>query len=99
MIIPKKRPNPVGEYIREDILKEFKMSQGDLARALKVSRKTVNDLVNDKRSLSADMALRLGKFTKTSPQLWLGLQQDIDLWDAFHSEKAEEIKNILSYAA
>ncbi len=99
MLITKKRPNPIGEYIQEDILKEFKISQGDLAKALKVSRKTINDLVNNKRSLSADMALRLGKFTKTSPQLWLGLQQDIDLWDAFHSEKAKEIKNILSYAA
>ncbi len=99
MIIPKKRPIPIGEYIQEDILKEFNMSQGDLAKSLKVSRKTINDLVNNKRSLSVDMALRLGKFTETSPQLWLGLQQDLDLWDALHSEKAKEIKNILSYVA
>jgi addiction module HigA family antidote len=99
MIFPKKRPTPIGEFIREDILKEFNMSQGDLALALKLSRKTINDLVNNKRLLSADIALRLGKFTKTSPQLWLGLQQDLDLWDALHSEQAKEIKNILSFAA
>ena len=98
MISPKKRPTMIGEFIQEDILKEFNMSQGDLANTLRVSRKTINDLVNNKRSLSVDMALRLGKFTKTSPQLWLGLQQDLDLWDALHSEKAKEIKNIFSYA-
>ena len=99
MIIPRKRPTPIGEFVQEDILNELHMSQGDLAQALKVSRKTINDLVNNKRSLSADMALRIGKFTKTSPQLWLGLQQDLDLWDALHSEKAREIKKIHSFAA
>lgn len=99
MIFPKKRPTPIGEFIQEDILAEFNISQGDLAKALKVSRKTINDLVNNKRSLSADMALRLGKFTKTSPQLWLGLQQDLDLWDALHSKKSKEIEDILSFAA
>ncbi len=99
MIFPKKRPTSIGEFIQEDILKEFNISQGDLAKTLKVSRKTINDLVNNKRSLSVDMALRLGKFTETSPQLWLGLQQDLDLWDALHSEKAKDIKKILSYVA
>ena len=99
MIIPKQRPIPIGEFIQEDILNEFNMSQGGLAKALKVSRKTINDLVNNKRSLSADMALRLSQFTKTSPQLWMGLQQDLDLWDALHSEKAMEIKKIHSFAA
>ncbi len=99
MIFPKKRPTPIGEFIQEDILKEFNIREGDLAKALKISRKTINDLINNKKSLSADMALRLGKFTKTSPQLWLGLQQDLDLWDALHSEKAKEIENILSFAA
>jgi len=99
MIFPKKRPIPIGEFIREDILKEFNLSQSEFAKTLKVSRKTINDLVNNKRSLSVDMALRLGKFTQTSPQLWLGLQQDLDLWDALHSEKAKEIKKILSYVA
>ena len=88
MMIPKKRPTAIGEFIQEDILNEFNMSQGDLAQTLKVSRKKINDLVNNKRALSADMALRISKFTKTSPQLWLGLQQDLDLWDALHSEKA-----------
>ncbi len=99
MILPKNRPTPIGEFIREDILKEFDMSQGDLAKALKVSPKAINDLVNNKRTLSVDIALRLGKFTRTSPQLWLGLQQDLDLWDALNSEKAKEIETIHSFAA
>ena len=42
MMIPKKRPTAIGEFIQEDILNEFNMSQGDLAQTLKVSRKKVN---------------------------------------------------------
>lgn len=99
MFTPKKRPTPIGEFIQEDILKEFNLNQGELAKILKVSRKTINDLVNNKRSLSADMALRLSQFTNTSPQLWMGLQQDLDLWDALHSNKASEIKSIHAFAA
>lgn len=82
MLISENRPTHPGEFIREDILLEFDLTQGELAEKLGVSRRSINQLVNEKRSITADMALRLGKFTNTSPQLWLNLQTAVDLWTA-----------------
>jgi addiction module HigA family antidote len=84
-MLPKSRPTPPGDFIKEDILEEFGLTQRELAEKLGVSRLTINQLVNGKRTITADMALRLGKFTKTSPQMWLNLQNMVDLWDAYHS--------------
>lgn len=98
MLLPKNRPTHPGEFINEDVLKELNMTQDQLAKVLGVSRRTINQLVNQKRGISADMALRLGKFTRTSPQMWLNLQNAVDLWDALHfSEKC--IENIPSYGS
>ena len=83
-MLPKHRPIPPGEFIRKDILEEFGLTQQQLADRLRVHRRTINELVKGKRGLSADMALRLGKFTNTTPQMWLNLQNAIDLWDAYH---------------
>lgn len=97
-MIPENRPTHPGEFIREDILTEFGLTQGQLAEHLGVSRRTINQLVNEKRGISADMALRLAKFTNTSPQLWLNLQQAVDLWDAYHSlhpASFHQIKSIM----
>ena len=80
----KKTKHP-GEFIREDILKEFGLTQEELARTLGVTRRTINQIVNGRRGISADMALRLGQFTRTSPEMWMNLQNAIDLWDAYHS--------------
>lgn len=98
MLLPKNRPTHPGQFISEDVLKELNMTQDQLAKVLGVSRRTINQLVNQKRGISADMALRLGKFTRTSPQMWLNLQNAVDLWDALHfSEKC--IESIPSYGS
>ena len=83
-MLSKNRPTPPGEFIKEDILEEFGLTQQQLADRLGVHRRTINELVNGKRGISADMALRLGKFTNTTPQMWLNLQNALDLWDAYH---------------
>jgi addiction module HigA family antidote len=54
----------------------------ELAKILGVSRKTVSKIINERGSISADMALRLSKAFNTTPQLWLNLQQNYDLWHA-----------------
>ena len=79
MIVPETRPTHPGIFVREDILEEFGLSQEMLAQRLGVSRRSINQLVNGRRSITADMALRLGQFTRTSPQLWLNLQAAVDL--------------------
>lgn len=61
------------------------LTQGELANRLRVSRRTVNQIVNERRGISADMALRLGKLTNITPQMWLNLQMAVDLWDAAHA--------------
>ena len=96
-MIPEKRPTHPGEFIREDILVEFSLTQEELAQRLDVSRRSINQLVNGKRGITADMALRLSKFTNTSPQLWLNLQTAVDLWDA--SQAANSRKPIQPYPA
>lgn len=82
MILSETRPTHPGIFIQEDILEEFNLTQEALAQRLGVSRRSINQLVNGKRSITADMALRLGQFTHTTPQLWLNLQAAVDLWDA-----------------
>jgi addiction module HigA family antidote len=96
MTIPENRPTHPGEFVREDILLELELTQQELADKLGVSRRSINQLVNEKRSVTADMALRLGKFTNTSPQLWLNLQTAVDLWDA--AQNAESLDNIQAFA-
>ena len=54
----------------------------------------MNEIVNGKRAVTPDTALRLAKLTGTTAGFWLNLQQAVDLWDALHSEQAEELKPI-----
>jgi len=93
-MIPKNRPTHPGKFVKEDILKELGMTQTQLANALGLSRQLITQLVNEKCDLTADMALRLSQFTQTTPEMWLNLQLAIELWDAYHSLYAEEIKQI-----
>ena len=98
-MLPKNRPTHPGEFIKEDILKELSMTQEQLAKAIGLSRRTINQLVNGKRRITVDIALRLGRFTKTTPEMWLNLQASINLWDAYNSPEFENIKNIHAFAA
>ena len=95
-MIPESRPLHPGEFVRELILDEFDLTQAQLAESLGVSRRTINQLVNGKRAMSAAMAWRLGKFTKTTPQLWMNMQIGLDLWDALHSF-SDEMDQIQPY--
>ncbi len=58
------------------------LTQDRLATLPGVSRLTINEITREKRSVKADMAHRLARFFGTTPEFWLGLQQDVDLWQA-----------------
>ena len=73
----------------EDFLPDYGLSVADLAKAIKVSRQTVNELINEKRALSAAMALRLSRYFGNSAEFWLNAQREVDLWEAEHLHKAE----------
>ena len=74
-------PHP-GEVLREDYLKPLGLSVSSAAKALGVSRKTLSALLNERADVSPAMALRLAQALDTSPELWINLQAQFDLWQA-----------------
>ena len=84
----KRPPIHPGEILKEDFLTPLGITQTDLAKALKTSFRTINEILNEKRSISPDMALRLARYFGTSPDVWVGLQADYDLyWARMKSKK------------
>ena len=77
---PKRKPTHPGEVLREDVLPSLEMTQTELARRLGVSRLSVSELLLEKRALSPDMAIRVGRLTSTTPESWLRMQEALDLW-------------------
>jgi addiction module HigA family antidote len=79
--MPKKELKPVhpGEVLLEEFLKPLELSQNRLAVDIGVPPRRINEIVLGKRSVTADTALRLGRYFQMSPQFWLGLQMDYDL--------------------
>ena len=65
---PKRKPTHPGEVLREDVLPALAMSQTELAKRLGVSRLSVSELRLEKRTLSADMAVRIARLTNTTPE-------------------------------
>ena len=75
----KLQPIHPGEVLLEEFLKPMGLSQNRLALDIGVPPRRINEIVLGKRSVTADTALRLGRYFKMSPQFWLGLQMDYDL--------------------
>ncbi len=72
-------PIPPGEILREEFLRPLGISINQLARDLGVPANRVSAIVNGKRAITADTALRLGTYFRVSAELWLDLQSDYDL--------------------
>jgi antitoxin HigA-1 len=84
MGIMKRQPTHPGDILREDYLKPLSMTIQDMASTLGVSRKTLSKIINGRGSITPDMALRLSRAFNTTPELWLNLQRNYDLWRAAH---------------
>lgn len=84
-----RRPIHPGEILREDFLPEYGLSVTALADAAGVSRQSINELLRERRAVTPEMALRLGKLFGNSPEFWLNLQRSVDLWDAALGLKQE----------
>jgi len=80
MRLPKnRRPTLPGEIFLEDFLVPIGMTQRSAAESLRISYPRMNEIVNGKRAVTPDTALRLAKFTGTEPEFWLNLQTGYDL--------------------
>ena len=77
-----RKPTHPGEIIKAHYMEPLGLSVTALAVRLGVSRKTLSSIVNERSSVTPDMALRLSRAFSTSPELWLNLQQAHDLWEA-----------------
>ena len=89
-----RRPITPGEVLQEDFIEAMGLTQEAVAQALGVHRTTVNEILNDRRGVTPEMALKLGHVFSTSPQYWLNLQIAVDLYDAMHSEVAQEVERL-----
>lgn len=72
-------PIPPGEILQEEFMRPLALSAAALARAIHVPPNRISQILTGKRALSADTALRLGKYFGVSPEIWLELQADYDL--------------------
>jgi addiction module HigA family antidote len=68
--------------ILRDFVLNAEVTQKTLADALRVSRYSVNQIVNGRRAITADMAIRLGRVLSTTPEFWMNLQREVDLYSA-----------------
>jgi addiction module HigA family antidote len=95
MPVKKLKPVHPGEVLLEEFLKPMNLSQNRVALAIGVPPRRINEIVLGKRSLSADTALRLGRYFGVSAQFWLGLQMVYDLdvaADSLEKRLKKEVK-------
>ena len=88
-----------GEILREEFMKPRGLSQNALARALKIPPRRINEIVLEKRGITADTALRLARYFRTSAEMWAGLQTDYELRLARHKTAASIDREIVPLAA
>lgn len=87
-------PTHPGEMLLEEFLTPLGITQSAFAVRLDVSFPRINEVINGKRSVTPDTALRLARVTGMSADFWLGLQQDWDLWHALRSDDAAAIARL-----
>ena len=86
-----RKPTHPGAVFLEDIMKPLNLSVTEAARMLGVSRKALSEFVNEKSSLSPEMAIRISKATNTSVESWMNMQQKVTLWNARRHEPTNVI--------
>ncbi|MEZ4528112.1 MAG: HigA family addiction module antitoxin [Desulfobacterales bacterium] len=77
-----RKPVHPGEVLREDVINPLNMTITEAARRLKVSRQSLSDLLRCKVALTPEMAVRVARATKTTPESWLNMQVKPDIWTA-----------------
>ena len=83
----KRQPTHPGKIIKADYLEPLHLTVTDMANKLGVSRKTLSKIINEGGAITPEMSLRLARAFDTSPDLWMNLQKNYDLWHAEHGSK------------
>lgn len=87
MLITKRKPVTVGEMLTKEFMEPLSVTQKQLAKAMGVSRRMINEICNNKRSITVDTALMLSRVLGNTPDFWLNLQRRNDIWAALHTPK------------
>lgn len=90
MLMTKRKPASVGEVLIEEFMQPMGLTQAALAQAMGVQRKHVNELCNERRTVTAATAHILARVFGNSPEFWLNEQRRSDLWEAMHSPRERE---------
>src|ERR1700729_903805 len=93
------KPVTPGEMLKEEFLSEFGLSQNQLAKAIGISTNRIPKIVNNRRRITADTALRLSLYFGNSPEFWMNLQPHYDLKLARRNLKPEDAKRIKALRA
>jgi antitoxin HigA-1 len=83
-----RKPTHPGEILKEEFLEPLGLSQSQLAQELSTTFRTINEIVNEKRNVSPEMAIKLSRYFGTTPELWLNLQNQHDLYTARQRKQA-----------
>ena len=84
-----RKPTHPGEILEKDFLEPLGITQSQLAKELNTTFRTINQIVNERRNISPEMAVKLSRFFGTSEELWLSLQNQYDLYNT--KEKKKEL--------
>ena len=88
-----RKPTHPGNVFLEDVMKPLNLSVTEAAKMLGVTRKTLSEFVNEKSSLSVEMAIRIAKATNTSAESWMNMQQKLTIYNA----RLNEPKNVKAF--
>jgi len=92
-------PVTPGEILKEEFLAEYGLSQSQLAKAIGISPNRITEIINNRRRITADTALRLSLYFGNTPEFWINLQTHYDLKLALRNLKPEEAKRIKALRA
>jgi len=102
MLKTKRKPVTVGEMLIEEFMKPLNLTQTELAEKTGLPRKHVNELCRNRRAITVDTALILGRVFGNSADFWLNTQRRTDLWEAMNTprrliriQRAKPIRNIV----
>lgn len=89
MLPKKRRPTHPGEILKFEFFEPLKITQQQLADAIGLTRGCINEIISGRRAITPDTAFRLAKVFNTTPEFWISLQTNMDMWDTLQSHKKE----------
>jgi addiction module HigA family antidote len=93
------KPVHPGRILKDEYLEELGLTVTAVAKSLNVTRQTLDAIINERAGVSPEMSLRLAKAFDTTPELWLNMQRNFDLWKAKQNTKSLQKVKILYRSA